>query len=161
MSQFAGIVLCGGRSSRMGQAKAHLAIAGEPLLARTIETLAQVANPIVVAAAADQLLPSLPADALVLRDSQPEKGPLSAFAQALAAISADCAWTYLLACDLPFVTVEFLRFLGERQTRADAVVPHVAGLWHPLAALYRREVRTTADRILGSGRRRMIDLIES
>jgi molybdenum cofactor guanylyltransferase len=161
MSQFAGIVLCGGRSSRMGLDKANLSIAGKALLARTVKTLAEVAKPIVVAAAADQLLPPLPTDTLIVRDFEPEKGPLPAFARALAAIPSDCTCTYLLACDLPFLTVQFLRFLAERPTQADAVVPHVAGLWHPLTALYRQAVRSTAERILASGRRRMLDLIDA
>ena len=38
-------------------------------------------------------------------------------------------------------------------------MPHTAGRWHPLAALFRREVQPIAERILASGSRRMLDLI--
>jgi molybdopterin-guanine dinucleotide biosynthesis protein A len=143
----------------MGESKAALTIAGESLLARTVRILTQVAAPIVVAAAADQRLPSLPEGVAVSRDIEPAQGPLAAFTAALAAIPSDRPWVYLVGCDLPFLTAEVLRFLAERQGKGDAVVPHVEGLWHPLAALYRRDVRSTAERILVSGGRRMLDLI--
>src|SRR6187397_2211717 len=98
MSPLAGIVLCGGRSSRMGQDKADLMIGGEPLLARTVRTLSVVADPIVIAAAADQHLPSLPPNAMIVRDMEPENGPLPAFVQALGTLAPECEWTFLLAC---------------------------------------------------------------
>jgi molybdenum cofactor guanylyltransferase len=157
----AGIVLCGGQSSRMGEPKAALTISGESLLIRTVRTVAQVATPIVVAAAADQLLQFLPDDVNVVRDLEPARGPLAAFANALAAIPSDWSWVYLIGCDLPFLTVEFLRFLAERREGADAVVPNEEGRWHPLAALYRREVHFIAKRVLSSGGRRMLDLIDA
>jgi len=143
----------------MGQAKADLIIAGESLLARTVKTLSEVANPIIIAAAADQHLPSMPANAVIVRDVEPENGPLPAFVQALGTLGSECEWAFLVACDLPFLTVEFLRFLAERRTHADAVVAHAGDRWHPLAALYRRDVRSAAERVVASGGRRMLDLI--
>jgi molybdopterin-guanine dinucleotide biosynthesis protein A len=159
MSRIAGIVLCGGRSRRMGQPKAELAVAGQTLLDRTIRTLAKVAAPIVVAAAPGQDLPSFSADVRVVRDCEAHGGPLTAFAQALSEIPPTCTSTYLLGCDLPFLTVEFLRFLAQRQTQEDAVVPFVCGIWHPLGALYRRQVQSAANRLVAAGRRRMLDLL--
>jgi molybdopterin-guanine dinucleotide biosynthesis protein A len=143
----------------MGRAKSDLVIAGQPLLARSVKTLFEVTNQIVIAAAADQDLPPLPVDTLIVRDIEPSKGPLAAFVRALAALPLDCERTFLLACDMPFLSVEFLRFLAERPPQADAVVPHTAGRWHPLAGLYCREVQPTVERILASGSRRMLDLI--
>src|SRR5262245_41056545 len=127
----------------MGESKAALTIAGESLLERTIKILTQVATPIVVAAAADQPLPALPEGMTIARDPEPAQGPLAAFTSALAVIPSDRPWVYLVGCDLPFLTAEFLRLLADYQTRGEAVVPYVDGLWHPLAAIYRREVRST------------------
>ena len=65
------IVLCGGRSSRMGRSKALLPFGPETMLQRTVRIVrAAVAGPIVVVAAADQSLPPLPADVAVVVDAR-------------------------------------------------------------------------------------------
>ena len=67
------IVLAGGRSSRMGRAKALLRFGGETVIARVVRTLQLSFNEIVVVAAADQELPDLPA--ALVRDQTPYQGP--------------------------------------------------------------------------------------
>ncbi|HUR55514.1 MAG TPA: NTP transferase domain-containing protein, partial [Gemmataceae bacterium] len=58
--QTAGIVLCGGRSSRMGRAKAWLPFGGETMLQRVVRVVGEVVSPVVVVAAAGQDVPPLP-----------------------------------------------------------------------------------------------------
>ena len=58
--QIAGIILCGGRSTRMGTSKALLPFGGETMLQRIVRLLGTVASPLVVVAAAGQPLPNLP-----------------------------------------------------------------------------------------------------
>ena len=53
------IVLAGGRSSRMGTPKALLPFGGRPLIGHIVDTLAQVADDIVVVASPGQELPEL------------------------------------------------------------------------------------------------------
>ena len=73
----AGIVLCGGQSSRMGRAKAWLPFAGETMLARVVRLLSEVVRPIVVVAAPGQDVPPVPADVELVRDEeQGSKGTL-------------------------------------------------------------------------------------
>ena len=52
--RFAGIVLCGGKSSRMGRAKAELVFGDETMLQRVTRLLSRVVHRIIVVAAADQ-----------------------------------------------------------------------------------------------------------
>lgn len=72
----AGIVLCGGKSSRMGRPKALLPFGPELMLQRVVRILGEVVSPIVVVAAPDQDLPPLPAEILYARDEHPGRGPL-------------------------------------------------------------------------------------
>src|SRR5437660_11396236 len=84
----AGIVLCGGQSSRMGRPKAWLPFAGEIMLCRVLRLLGEVPlSPIVVVAAPDQDLPTLPQKVDVVRDSQRGRGPLQGLAGGLAALA--------------------------------------------------------------------------
>jgi len=145
----------------MGRGKAELAIGSETFLERSIRVLATVADPVLVATAPDQPLPRLPAETIVVRDAQPATGPLAAFAGALAAVPHSASGVYLLGCDLPFMTSEFLQSLGQRLGNADAVVPFAGGQWHPLAALYARHVQTKVDAVLSAGKRSMLALLDT
>ena len=55
-----GIVLCGGRSTRMGTSKAMLPFGPETMLQRVVRLLGTVVSPIIVVAAPEQSLPKLP-----------------------------------------------------------------------------------------------------
>jgi molybdopterin-guanine dinucleotide biosynthesis protein A len=71
-----GIVLCGGKSSRMGTSKALLPFGSETMLQRVVRLLGEVVAPIVVVAAVDQALPALPQGTIVTRDEHEGRGPL-------------------------------------------------------------------------------------
>ena len=66
----AGVVLCGGESSRMGSPKAWLDFGGEPLLARVVRVVSEAASPVLVVAAPGQDLPALSEDVTVVRDQE-------------------------------------------------------------------------------------------
>lgn len=66
----------------------------------------------------------------------------------------------VLAGDLPFVTAPFLAALVARRHGAEAVVPRRDGRWHPLCAVYARDVATRIRARLDDGRWRVTDLLE-
>jgi molybdopterin-guanine dinucleotide biosynthesis protein A len=156
-----GIVLCGGQSRRMGTSKADLIVDGDSLLNRTVRTVLTVADPVLVAAGPHQNVPDIPGPVRIVRDSQPHRGPLSAFAEALVELPPEVEWTFLVGCDMPFLSATYLEYLADRPRTADAIVPYVEDRWHPLAGIYRRSVQTVAERLLHEGRPRMLDLLES
>src|SRR4051812_49738323 len=85
-TRLGGIILCGGRSRRMGRPKAWLPFAGEPMLARVVRLLGEVVHPLVVVAAPGQDLPPLPPDVLAARDPEEGRGPLQGLAAGLEAL---------------------------------------------------------------------------
>src|SRR5688572_15258054 len=99
--QFGGIVLCGGKSSRMGYPKALLPFGPELMLQRVVRLLREVVSPIVVVAAHDQALPPLPSDTLLARDERPERGPLEGLHAGLAALAGRVEAAYATSCDVP------------------------------------------------------------
>lgn len=132
---FAGFILAGGASSRMGRAKALLEIAGEPMVVRTARLIESVVGPAtVVGAAADYNKLGLRS----IEDDVPGAGPLEAIATALRVSSAP--WNLILACDLPYLTREWLEFLVKRalESQADAVIPMNARGAEPLCAVYHK-----------------------
>src|SRR5262245_6695741 len=99
----AGIILCGGQSSRMGRPKAWLPFTGETLLARVVRILSGVVGPIVAVAAPKQDVPSLPEHVILVRDEVEGRGPLQGLAAGLAALQGKADAAYLSSCDVPFL----------------------------------------------------------
>lgn len=141
-----GVVLCGGRSSRMGQPKALLPVGSEVMLQRVVRRLSQVVSPIVVVAAADQDLPEV--DARIARDPVEYRGPLAGLAVGLAELRGEVEAVYLTACDVPLLTPEFVAAMIRSLGDAEIAVPKDEKFHHPLAAVYRTSVSPVIDELL-------------
>ncbi len=149
-----GIVLCGGRSSRMGRPKAWLPFAGELMLPRVVRLLAQAVAPLVVVAAPEQDVPPLPPEVEVVRDPERGRGPLQGLAAGLQALQGKCEAAYASSCDVPFLRPAFVRRLIDLLGDRAICVPEVGGYRHPLAAVYRLEVAEVVARLLREDRLR-------
>jgi molybdenum cofactor guanylyltransferase len=160
MVQAAGIVLCGGRSSRMGRPKAWLPFGDEVLLQRVIRVLSEVINPIVVVAAPGQDLPRLPETIRVVRDEREHLGPLNGLAEGLAALDGLAEIAYLSSCDVPFLRPAFVRRIVESLGNSSICIPEVGGYKHPLAAVYRLEVLPVVRQLITENRLRPVFLAE-
>ena len=152
-----GIVLCGGRSSRMGRAKAWLPFGGEFMLARVVRLVREAVDPVVVVAAPGQDVPPLPPGVEVIRDEAEGHGPLAGLAAGLAALEGACEAAYLSACDVPLLRAAFVRRVAEGPLPL-ATAPHVGGFFHPLAAAYRLDVLPVVRAMLAAGELRLTDL---
>jgi molybdenum cofactor guanylyltransferase len=155
------IVLCGGKSRRMGRSKAWLPFGDEALLQRVVRRLSEAAWPVVVVSARDQELPALPEDVRVTHDLAEDRGPLQGIAAGLSALSGHADAAFVSATDAPFVEPALVRHLFALMGQDhDAVVPRAEGHYHPLAAVYRCSVKPEVDRLLAADRRRPFFLFE-
>ncbi len=155
MRDLGGVIVCGGKSSRMGSPKAWIDAFGDPMLARVARALSPIAAPIVVVAAAGQALPILPASVVVLRDPIDDLGPLAAVATGLTAIAAEARAAIVCSTDLPFFEAIVAERLAALRGDHDAAVPEVRGHLRPLAAVYATRVGRVAASLIASGERRM------
>jgi len=152
--RIAGVVLCGGQSSRMGRPKAWLPFGEELMLPRVVRLLGEVVAPIVVVAAPGQDLPPLPPGVEVARDPEPGLGPLQGLSVGLQALVGKADAAYASSCDVPFLQPAFVRHLAGLLGEHAVCVPEAEGYRHPLAAVYRVEVGALAARLLAEGRSR-------
>jgi molybdenum cofactor guanylyltransferase len=142
--QVSAFILTGGASSRMGKEKGLLDFDGQPLIVR----IASLVEPLVSSVTAVGPRRGYAILGLqVIEDQQfaganesgRGLGPLAGIVSALTATQTD--WNVILACDLPYLTREWLDWLlactmnSERQI----VMPRTARGPEPLAAVYRRE----------------------
>ncbi len=162
MATAAGIVLAGGRSSRMGTPKAALEWHGSTLLRRITGIVARgVDGPVVVVRAPGQPLPSLPESVEVVEDAREGRGPLEGLAAGLAALDGRAQAAYASSTDAPLLHPAFVRrVIGALDDEVDVVLPRAGGFPHPLAAAYRTTLLPIVERLLAEDRLRPAFLFE-
>ncbi len=146
------IVLCGGKSTRMGRDKATLNFGGEPMLTRVLRRLLDVVDEVVVVARPRQAVPPLLGNTTLVYDDVPDLGPLGGIAPGLRALT--CETAYVTACDVPFLNAAFVNYMFEALGENDVAVPRAEGYVHALSAVYRKHIYPIAERLLREGWRR-------
>jgi molybdenum cofactor guanylyltransferase len=129
-----GVVLAGGRGSRLGGAKATLDLAGGPLIAWPVAALEEALGEVVVVAKqGTKLPPGLPAAVWLEPDepAHPRAGLVHALERAGGRAVLACA------ADMPLLTPGVVSELATAPSRgAPAVVAHAGGRLQPLLARY-------------------------
>jgi len=151
-SQFAGFVLVGGASSRMGRDKALLPYSGGVLAEFVARQVDAVAGPAVLVGPPERY-PSL--NRKVLPDLRPGNGPLAGIEAALTATKAK--WSLIVACDMPRIAPALLRGMLQQteSTAAECIVPlSPAGEPEPLCCVWKRSCLPAVSLALDEGRRK-------
>ncbi len=156
-----GIVLCGGRSTRMGVSKATLPFGPETMLQRVVRLLGTVASPIIVVAAREQSLPELPGDITVARDEREQGGPLEGLRAGLTALPGSVDIAYVTSCDVPLLVPGFVTRMVELLGDHDIAVMEIDGFPHPLSAVYRRNTLPHIESLLEKERLRPVFLFDA
>lgn len=152
---FSGIVLAGGKSSRMGIDKGLMDFDGQPLIQYSIELLENFCDDIVISANNPQYerfgYPVVPDKILGL-------GPAGGITSASKKVIND--WIIFLSCDIPFVTPAVIDRLSIETGKSNAIIPiHENGV-EPLIAIYNKRFMKTFEECLGKGINKMQDILE-
>jgi molybdopterin-guanine dinucleotide biosynthesis protein A len=156
-----GIILCGGKSTRMGVPKASLPFGPETMLQRVVRLLATVVSPIVVVAARGQSLPKLPNEVTVTHDEREQRGPLEGLRAGLKALPNSVDIAYVTSCDVPLLVPGFVERMIELLGDHDIAVMEIDGFPHPLSAVYRRDTLPHVEALLAQDRLRPVFLFDA
>lgn len=149
---FAGAVLCGGRSSRMGRDKALLPHLGTPMAVRVADTLHECGCVEVVAVGGDGaglVAVGLP----FVADTHPGEGPLGGVITALRHF-IDRDAVAVVACDLPGLSASSMRSLFDSLAGHDVAVA-MGDQLQPLCAVWRPQIVSELLRTFDAGERSM------
>jgi molybdopterin-guanine dinucleotide biosynthesis protein A len=153
----------------MGRDKGLLDFGGAPLILRTACLLEPVVTEVTIVGS-PRRYGALGLQAIADEDDklarsgtdEPGRGPLAGIATALAATHS--RWNMIVACDLPYLSAEWLDWLISRALRSrvsvEAVVPRTERGIEPLAAVYRRECAGPLAAALVRGVRKVSDAID-
>jgi molybdenum cofactor guanylyltransferase len=150
-----GVILAGGKSSRMGQNKALLSLGGMRLIERVVGVLRQVFSELLLVtntaeSYADLGLP-------MVADVFPDKGSLGGIYSAIHAASTP--FSFVVACDMPFLQAPVIRYLLAQIADCDVVIPDVHGELQPLHAVYSKACLPAILRRLEANRLKIVGFL--
>jgi molybdenum cofactor guanylyltransferase len=150
------VILVGGKSSRMGRPKALLPFEGKPLITHVVRKLESFFAEIIVVAAPDQELPTLPVK--IARDQIAYQGPVSGIYHGLKTSTKETC--FVTSCDAPFLNLTLVSHLLAQISDVDVVVPFWEERFQPLHAVYRTSVAPLLKAQLDRGELRPIFLFD-
>ena len=161
-----GAVLAGGLSRRMGTDKALLPLRpGDPPLAViVVERLRSVGSDVFLVTPARPGYEALGAP--LVPDAHPGAAALGGIATALAAATHDHC--LVVACDLPFLNVELLRWMAAQPRDYDVLIPRLPGasrqggglVYQTLHAIYGKACLPAINRRLAAGDLRVVGFFD-
>lgn len=165
MEETSGVIVAGGRSTRMGELeKAVVDIGGTPLVRRVADRLTAVVDRLVVNCRSDQRAAIEEAlsgvDPTFAIDPEPDRGPVAGIETGLGAVETEYAG--VVAVDMPFLDPDLLSYIFERAEGCDAAVPRPSDWFEPLHAAYKVEPMLDAcERALQEPNPRIIEPLAS
>ncbi len=153
-AEVTGVVLCGGRSRRMGTDKAVLEVGGRRMIDAVLDALQPLAGRVVLACGSAPRYGEL--GLTVALDGIADGGPLVGLLAGLEA--ADTEWCVVLASDMPRASSGIMEALIERAARDEldvCLLESESGI-EPLFGVYRRSCIPAIRAALDAGERRMI-----
>lgn len=158
----AGLILAGGRSSRMaGADKTLMPLGGVPLVARILARLSPQASPVAINTNADAALFSSFGAAVIGDTIAGYQGPLAGVLAGLEWVPNDATRLLCVAGDTPFFPLDLRRRLEEAAKPGRIAVASSGGRVHPTFALWPTDLRDALASFLESGdTRRVMTFIE-
>jgi molybdopterin-guanine dinucleotide biosynthesis protein A len=129
-----GAILAGGLSTRYGQNKAFLELAGIRLIDRVVAEMKKIFRDVILIANERGHYEYLGVP--VVEDVIKGLGPLGAIYTGLMRISNETG--FFVACDMPFINAQLVRYMVDIRDNYAAVVPSGAAGIEPLHAIYTR-----------------------
>lgn len=155
MVNVSGIILAGGRSSRLGQNKALIVFEGQPVIQHVVNVLQPLVDEIVLSTNTPDEFAFLGLQ--MVADLYAGVGALAGLHAGLSAIRTE--YGLVVGCDMPFLNAALLQHMLSRTTDYDIVMPRLNGYHEPLHAIYARRCLAAIEDSIRSGQRRLISFV--
>ncbi|HJX34374.1 MAG TPA: molybdenum cofactor guanylyltransferase [Desulfatiglandales bacterium] len=129
-----GVILAGGKSSRFGVNKALMEINGFRLIDRVTGLLSSIFEQVILIANSPEEYSYLGLP--IRKDLIRGLGPIGGILTGLEEIQDEAG--FFIACDMPFISEDLIRYIVSGRGEFDAVVPKIDWKIEPLHALYRK-----------------------
>ena len=132
-----GIILSGGKSSRMGREKGLSVLKNKPLIEYSVQVLKQVCDKIIISTNTGHYnYLRFP----VIKDEITSIGPIGGLYSCLKASETED--NFVLSCDMPLISVELINYIIQNKKNYQAVIPIFGKYAEPLCAYYRKDAES-------------------
>lgn len=150
-----GLILCGGRSRRMGRQKAFLPYGGTTIVQHLLSMATEMFNEV-------YLVTNEPEDfahvcEAVVKDILPHRGPLGGILSGL--LVATNPYAFVIACDMPLLTPRLIRQMAAKRHDTDVLVLSHPGGIEPLLGLYSKNCIRPLEESLFAGQPNIHDFL--
>ena len=153
--ELTGIILAGGKSSRMGEDKGLMFFEGKPMIEYIIDVVKTYVNNIIIIANNKKYEQfGYP----VYEDLIKDKGPLAGIYTGLNYSETDN--NLVLSCDVPFVNSSILKLLIDNCSEVDVVIPEKEERTHQLIGIYNKSCSEIFEKELENDQRKLKLAIE-
>lgn len=153
------IALAGGKSTRLGRNKLAERIGEKSLLERVIDILTCLNGEIILVTAKDSDLPQFGdhSEVKIVEDIFPGKGSIGGIYTGL--VISNSFYNLVIACDMPFLNPNLLKYMIAVSEGYDVVVPRIKGeIFEPLHAVYSKNCIEPLERLIKNDVFRIIEL---
>ncbi len=150
------VILAGGKSSRMGRNKALLDFGGETLIGRLYRILTEEFDEVFISANDPKTYRFLGAP--IVRDVFADGSSLAGIHAGL--LRSPAQHCFFAACDMPFLNIELVRYLGRIADDYDVIIPESESGLEPLHSFYSRRCIPYIEEQLQRGDLKVIDFFD-
>ncbi len=153
---FTGVILAGGRSRRMGSDKALLPYQGGRFIEAILRRMEELFEEVIVVTGEPGRYDFLPCRRVT--DLFAGMGALGGIHAALRHSGEEAI--FVVACDMPHLSPDLIRYQCSLAEGADVVVPEGEGGLEPLHAVYRKSVLPVVEEALRDGQCRVVSFFD-
>lgn len=131
-----GIILCGGKSSRMKTNKALLKLGNKTIIEIILDEMKKVLSDVVLSAneCDDFAFLNIP----IVKDIQLNRGPLSGIYSALK--NSESSKNFVVTCDLPLIDSRLIEYISKVESDKKIIIPTINGIPQRLFGIYNKSV---------------------
>lgn len=150
-----GVILAGGKNSRMGSDKGLLQVGGKSIIERQIEVLQPLVKEIIIIHNGDNYTEL---GHQIYKDIMPDCGPMGGIYTAL--MVSQTAKIFVLSCDMPFISSELVKMIIEKTENCEIAIPRNGEKLEPLCAVYDQSCIETFRELLDQKALKMMDALK-
>jgi molybdopterin-guanine dinucleotide biosynthesis protein A len=153
------IILAGGKSTRLGRNKVVEKIGNQSLIEIVVSRLCALESDIIIVASKDSSLPQLTncPRLKLANDIYPGRGSLGGIYTGL--IASETLFNLVVACDMPFLNLDLVRYMVDRTEGYDAVIPKSdVDILEPLHAVYSKNCIPAIESLIKKDRFSILEL---
>lgn len=143
-----GLILCGGKSKRMGRPKAFLPYAGRTIVEHLVNRFTHLFDEVLLVANEPDAFSQMTVD--VVKDILPNRGPVCGILSGL--LVAKHQHVFVAACDMPLIDKKLVREMSRQRHDYDVVVLGHEGQVEPLLGFYSKSCIKSLEDTLFSGK---------